>query len=45
MQDFKLKAVAPGRPGGRVVIRVHNRGPSTHEINVDRTDLAAACFR
>jgi len=40
MRDFKLKVSRAAVPAGGVVIRVHNRGPSTHEINVDRTDLA-----
>jgi len=41
MRDFKLKVSRPAVPAGKVVIRVHNRGPSTHELNLDRTDLPA----
>ena len=41
MHDFKIKLSRRSVPAGPVDIQVHNRGPSTHEINVDRTHLAA----
>jgi uncharacterized cupredoxin-like copper-binding protein len=41
MHDFKIKLSRRSVPAGRVDIHVHNRGPSTHEINVDRTNLDA----
>ena len=44
MRDFKLKVSRSAVPAGKVVIRVHNRGPSTHEINVDRTDLPSGAL-
>jgi uncharacterized cupredoxin-like copper-binding protein len=44
MRDFKLKVSRSTVPAGHVVIRVHNHGPSTHEINVDRTDLASGAL-
>ena len=44
MRDFKLKVSRSAVPAGVVVIRVHNRGPSTHEINVDRTDLPSGAL-
>ena len=39
MRDFKLELSRRAVPAGKVFIRVHNHGPSTHEINLDRTDL------
>jgi len=39
MHDFKIKLSRRSVPAGPVDIHVHNRGPSTHEINVDRTNL------
>jgi uncharacterized cupredoxin-like copper-binding protein len=44
MRDFKLKVSRSTVPAGHVVIRVHNHGPSTHEFNVDRTDLASGAL-
>src|SRR5581483_8734697 len=44
MHDFKLKLSRPAVPAGRVVIHVHNRSPSTHEINLDRTDLPSGAL-
>jgi uncharacterized cupredoxin-like copper-binding protein len=41
MHDFKIKLSRRSVPAGPVDIQVHNRGPSTHEINVDRTNLDA----
>ena len=41
MRDFKIKLSRRNVPAGPVDIQVHNRGPSTHEINVDRTNLDA----
>ncbi len=38
MKDFALHVSRKSAPAGRVVFRVHNAGPSTHEINIDRTD-------
>jgi len=39
--DFKLTTDTVLVHAGLVTFRVHNSGPSTHEFNVDRTDLAA----
>lgn len=41
MHDFGIKVSRRSVPAGTVVLRVTNRGPSTHEINVDRTRYAA----
>ncbi|MEP7203616.1 MAG: cupredoxin domain-containing protein [Ilumatobacteraceae bacterium] len=41
MDDFKLHLTTTTAPPGQVKLRLDNSGPSTHEINVDRTDLAA----
>ena len=40
-QDFKLTTKTVLVHTGLVTFRVHNSGPSTHEFNVDRTDIAA----
>jgi uncharacterized cupredoxin-like copper-binding protein len=40
IRDFKVTVSRHTVESGRVVIHVTNRGPSTHEINLDRTDLA-----
>jgi uncharacterized cupredoxin-like copper-binding protein len=37
MHDFGIKVSRHEVPAGRVVLRVKNDGPSTHEINVDLT--------
>ena len=37
LHDFGIKAGRATVPAGEVVLHVHNAGPSTHEINVDRT--------
>ncbi len=39
--DFGLKGRGLDVPAGVVTFVVQNRGPSTHEFNVDRTDLPA----
>ena len=36
MKDFGIKVDRRVVPAGEVELHVHNRGPSTHEINVDR---------
>ena len=41
MSDFAIHASRTDVPAGRVVLRVTNDGPSTHEINVDRSPYAA----
>jgi uncharacterized cupredoxin-like copper-binding protein len=41
MEDFKLHLAATTAQSGEVTFHVDNSGPSTHEINVDRTDLPA----
>ncbi len=41
IQDFKISAGATRLAAGRVTFVVANNGPSTHEFNVDRTDLPA----
>ena len=41
VKDFSIKAARPTVRAGEVVLHLHNLGPSTHEFNVDRTDLAA----
>ena len=40
VRDFKVQSARRTVRAGTVVLRVHNVGPSTHEINVDRTSLA-----
>jgi uncharacterized cupredoxin-like copper-binding protein len=40
MEDFKLNLTVTTAQSGDVIFHLHNDGPSTHEINVDRTDLA-----
>jgi uncharacterized cupredoxin-like copper-binding protein len=40
IRDFKVTVSRHTIGAGRVVIHVTNRGPSTHEMNLDRTDLA-----
>jgi uncharacterized cupredoxin-like copper-binding protein len=37
MKDFAIKVSRHSVPAGTVVLHVTNDGPSTHEINVDRT--------
>ena len=40
LRDFKLSASARSIPAGRVRLMLYNRGPSTHELVVVRTDRA-----
>jgi uncharacterized cupredoxin-like copper-binding protein len=40
MEDFKLNLTVTTAQTGEVIFHLHNDGPSTHEFNVDRTDLA-----
>ena len=42
LRDFELNTSTVSVPAGLVTFDVTNDGPSTHEFNVDRTDLAAA---
>jgi uncharacterized cupredoxin-like copper-binding protein len=39
--DFWVKVSRPEIRAGTVVLRIHNRGPSTHEFYVVRTDTSA----
>jgi len=41
IRDFKIRAQTQPVVAGTVTLRVENRGPSTHEFNIDRTALAA----
>jgi uncharacterized cupredoxin-like copper-binding protein len=41
LRDFRIVASRTSVAAGRVTFRVHNRGPSTHEFIVDRTELAS----
>jgi uncharacterized cupredoxin-like copper-binding protein len=41
VQDFRIAAGATRIKAGRVTFVVANNGPSTHELNLDRTDLPA----
>ena len=41
LEDFKLTTATLTLPAGPVSFDVTNNGPSTHEFNVDRTNLAA----
>jgi uncharacterized cupredoxin-like copper-binding protein len=41
LQDFKIVPGATRVAAGRVSFAVSNNGPATHELNVDRTNLAA----
>ncbi len=41
IHDFHISAGATRIAAGRVTFVVANNGPSTHEFNVDRTDLSA----
>jgi uncharacterized cupredoxin-like copper-binding protein len=40
--DFKIAVVQPNLPAGKVTFKVIGAGPSTHELVLFRTDLAAA---
>ncbi len=39
MEDFKLHVAVTQAKSGEVTLHLDNDGPSTHEVNVDRTDL------
>jgi uncharacterized cupredoxin-like copper-binding protein len=39
--DFKITTKTLLVHAGLVTLRVHNSGQSTHELNIDRTDIAA----
>jgi uncharacterized cupredoxin-like copper-binding protein len=39
-RDFGLQASASSVRAGAVTVHVVNRGPSTHELNIDRTSMA-----
>jgi uncharacterized cupredoxin-like copper-binding protein len=39
LRDFKVKVSTHAVRSGRVVLHIDNHGPSTHELNLDRTDL------
>jgi uncharacterized cupredoxin-like copper-binding protein len=39
LEDFLLHVSATTAAPGELTMRLDNEGPSTHEINVDRTDL------
>jgi uncharacterized cupredoxin-like copper-binding protein len=41
MEDFKLHLTVTTAQSGDVTLHLQNDGPSTHEFNVDRTDLDA----
>ena len=41
LEDFLLHVSATTAAPGELTMRLENDGPSTHEINVDRTDLPA----
>ena len=40
LEDFKLHLAVAAAQSGAVTLHLVNDGPSTHEFNVDRTDLA-----
>ena len=37
--DFRLHTTVASAQSGSITLRLDNVGPSTHELNVDRTDL------
>jgi uncharacterized cupredoxin-like copper-binding protein len=41
MEDFLLHVSTTTAPAGAITLHLENDGPSTHELIVDRTDLAA----
>ena len=41
LEDFKLHVAVATAQSGQVTLHLVNDGPSTHEFNVDRTDLAS----
>ena len=42
IRDFRITASSSTVPAGQVALLVHDKGPSTHELVVVRTDLPAA---
>lgn len=44
VRDFGYRVSRQTVPAGTVVLHVHNQGPSTHEMNLDRTDLPPGGF-
>ena len=40
LEDFLVHVGATTATSGEITLHLHNVGPSTHEINVDRTELA-----
>ena len=40
LEDFKVREDAAVVPAGTVSFRIRNQGPTTHEVNVVRTDRA-----
>jgi uncharacterized cupredoxin-like copper-binding protein len=43
-RDFRITSSSATVEAGSVVLHVHNAGPSTHEINIDRTNDAAGAL-
>lgn len=41
LEDFKVHLAAGTAQPGDIIMHLVNDGPSTHELNVDRTDLLA----
>jgi uncharacterized cupredoxin-like copper-binding protein len=41
LADFKVSMTITTANAGDITFHMRNDGPSTHEINIDRTDLAA----
>jgi uncharacterized cupredoxin-like copper-binding protein len=41
LEDFKVHMAVTTAQAGDITFHMRNDGPSTHEINIDRTDLAA----
>jgi uncharacterized cupredoxin-like copper-binding protein len=39
LEDFRIRADAAIVPAGTVSLRIFNQGPTSHEVNVVRTDL------
>ena len=44
LTDFTLHITTATAKPGEIAFRLHNDGPSTHEFNVDRTDLDAGAL-
>ena len=43
-RDFNITASAVSVPAGTVTLHIENRGPSTHELNVDETSDASGAL-